>query len=191
VILLFLLIKKNGIDFKKSNFSNPKMKLSQYFIIIITIIVLSFSGLFYFINQNHKKTTENSLEINQSRSYLRKIDAAFYTISKLEHNTQKYIITGDKATEKNAENEIAELYKIIEELNESAKLNPDDFAFLPLLIKKLDTQQYIRKNKLTAKEISTFLINDADEKNSVSFYESVYETLCSSEIILNSGFLLT
>jgi CHASE3 domain sensor protein len=137
VILLFLLIKKNGIDFKKSNFSNPKMKLPQYFIIIITIIVLSFSGLFYFINQNHKKTTENSLEINQSRSYLRKIDAAFYIISKLEHNTQKYIITGDKATEKNAENEIAELYKIIEELNESAKLNPDDFAFLPLLIKKI------------------------------------------------------
>jgi len=85
------------------------------------------------------------------------------------------VITGNKVIEKNAENEIAELDIIIDELNESAKLNPDGFAFLPLLIKKLDSQQYIRKNKLTAKEISTYLINNADEKSSLRFYELVNE----------------
>jgi PAS domain S-box-containing protein len=152
------------------------MKLPKYFLIIISIIVVSFSGLFYFINQNHKKTTANSIEINESRIIVKKIDAAFYTISKLERNTQKYVITGDRVTEKNAENEIADLYKIIGQLNESARLNREDFAFLPLLIKKLDSQQYIRKNKLTAKEIASFLINSADEKNSIRFYESVYDT---------------
>src|SRR6185312_9111759 len=78
--------------------------------------------------------------------------------------------------EKNAENEIAELHIIIKELNESARLNPEGFAFLPLLVKKVDSQQYVRKNKLTAKEISSFLINDLDEKNSLRFYESVNET---------------
>jgi len=100
------------------------------------------------------------LEINQSRKTVRGIDAAYYTISELERNTQKYVITGNKVIEKNAENEIAELHIIIEELSESAKLNPDRFAFLPLLIKKLDSQQYIRKNKFTAKEISAFLIKN-------------------------------
>lgn len=151
------------------------MKFPKYFIVIISIIVFAFSSLFYFINQNHKTTTENSLEINQSRKIFRQIDAAFYTISELERNTQKYVITGNKVIEKNAENEIAELHIIIAELNESAKLNPDRFAFLPLLIKKLDSQQYIRKNKLTANEISTFLINNEDEKSSRRFYELVNE----------------
>jgi len=160
----------------KSKFNYQKMKFPKYFIVIISIIVLAFSALFYFINQNHKITTANSLEINQSRKIVRKIDAAFYTISELERNTQKYAITGDKVIEKNAEDEIAELYKIIEELNESASLNPEGFAFLPLLVKKVDSQQYVRKNKLTAKEISSFLINDLDEKNSLRFYESVNET---------------
>ena len=151
------------------------MKFPKSFIVIISIIIFAFSSLFYFINQNHKITTENSVEINQSRKIFRQIDAAFYTISELERNTQKYVITGNKVIEKNAENEIAELDIIIDELNESAKLNPDGFAFLPLLIKKLDSQQYIRKNKLTAKEISTYLINNADEKSSLRFYELVNE----------------
>jgi len=151
------------------------MKFPKYFIVIISIITVAFSGLFYFINHNHKITTENSLEINQSRKTLRKIDAAYYTISELERNTQKYVITGNKVIEKNAENEIAELHIIIKELNESARLNPGGFAFLPLLIKNLDSQQYIRKNKLTAKEISSFLINNEDEKSSLRFYESVNE----------------
>ncbi len=152
------------------------MKLPQYFISIVTIFVLSFSGLFYFINQNHKKTTENSLEINQSRKTIKKIDAAFYTISELERNTQKYVITGNKDIEKNVENEIAELHDIIQELDESAKINPEGFDFLPLLVKKLDSHKYIRKNKLTAKEITTFLSNNADEKKSLRFYELVNET---------------
>jgi len=151
------------------------MKFPKSFIVIISIIIFAFSSLFYFINQNHKITTENSVEINQSRKIFRQIDAAFYTISELERNTQKYVITGKKVIEKNAENEIAELDIIIDELSESAKLNPDGFAFLPLLIKKLDSQQYIRKNKLTAKEISTYLINNADEKSSLRFYELVNE----------------
>ena len=151
------------------------MKFPKSFIVIISIIIFAFSSLFYFINLNHKITTENSVEINQSRKIFRQIDAAFYTISELERNTQKYVITGNKVIEKNAENEIAELDIIIDELNESAKLNPDGFAFLPLLIKKLDSQQYIRKNKLTAKEISTYLINNADEKSSLRFYELVNE----------------
>lgn len=152
------------------------MKLPKYFIIIISIIVVSFCGLFYFINKNHKKTTANSLEINECRITVRNIDAAVYTISGLERNTQKYVITGDKEYEQNGENEIASLHKIIAELNESAKSNPDGFAFLPLLVKKLDSQQYIRKNKLGAKEITAFLKNNSDEKKSAPFYESVYET---------------
>ena len=115
------------------------------------------------------------MEINQSRKIFRQIDAAFYTISELERNTQKYVITGNKVIEKNAENEIAELHIIMDELNETAKLNPDGFAFLPLLTKKLDSQQYIRKNKLTPKEISTYLINNADESSSFRFYELVNE----------------
>jgi PAS domain S-box-containing protein len=170
---LFLLNKKDYF-FTNPN-SSKKMKFPKSFIVIISIIIFAFSSLFYFINQNHKITTENSVEINQSRKIFRQIDAAFYTISELERNTQKYVITGNKVIEKNAENEIAELDIIIDELNESAKLNPDGFAFLPLLIKKLDSQQYIRKNKLTAKEISTYLINNADEKSSLRFYELVNE----------------
>jgi PAS domain S-box-containing protein len=170
---LFLLNKKDYF-FTNPN-SSKKMKFPKSFIVIISIIIFAFSSLFYFINLNHKITTENSVEINQSRKIFRQIDAAFYTISELERNTQKYVITGNKVIEKNAENEIAELDIIIDELNESAKLNPDGFAFLPLLIKKLDSQQYIRKNKLTAKEISTYLINNADEKSSLRFYELVNE----------------
>jgi PAS domain S-box-containing protein len=152
------------------------MKIPEYFIVVISIIALSFSGLFYSINQNHKITTANSIEINESRKTLHKVDAAYYTISELERHTQKYVITGDGISEKNAEKEITSLYNIIGELNESAKLNPDDFPFLPLLIKKLDSQQYIRKNKLSAKEISRFLATSTNEKNSLLFYQSVNET---------------
>ncbi|HEU5366071.1 MAG TPA: PAS domain S-box protein [Hanamia sp.] len=152
------------------------MKISRYFIVIISIILLSFSGLFYFISQNHKKTTKNALEVNQLRKTAKTIDEAFYTISALERNTQKFVITGDEMIEKNAENETADLHKIIVQLDEPAKSNPGGFAFLPLLIKKLDNQQYIRQHRLNAKEITVFLKNNDDEKESTSFYESVNET---------------
>jgi PAS domain S-box-containing protein len=152
------------------------MKISRYFIVIISIILLSFSGLFYFISQNHKKTTKNALEVNQLRKTAKTIDEAFYTISALERNTQKFVITGDEMIEKNAENETADLHKIIVQLDEPAKSNPGGFAFLPLLIKKLDNQQYIRQHRLNAKEIMVFLKNNDDEKESTSFYESVNET---------------
>lgn len=152
------------------------MKISRYFIVIISIILLSFSGLFYFISQNHKKTTKNALEVNQLRKTAKTIDEAFYTISALERNTQKFVITGDEMIEKNAENETADLHKIIVQLDEPAKSNPGGFAFLPLLIKKLDNQQYIRQHRLNAKEITVFLKNNENEKESTSFYESVNET---------------
>jgi len=82
------------------------MKIPKYFIAIIIIIILASCSLFYFINQNHKTTTENSLAVNQSRKTLKNIDAAFYTISELENSTQKYVISGDPIIGKNAENQL-------------------------------------------------------------------------------------
>ena len=150
------------------------MKIPKYFIAIIIIIILASCSLFYFINQNHKTTTENSLAVNQSRKTLKNIDAAFYIISELENSTQKYVISGDPIIGKNAENQLASLHKIVNELDKSDKLNSQSSDFLPLLIKKLMIQEQIRKNKLSAREVAVIISNDANKKLSLQFYESLH-----------------
>ena len=64
------------------------MKVQRYQLVIVSIVILASAGLFYFINQNYKETTENSLQIRKTRDILKNIDTAFYTISELEINTQ-------------------------------------------------------------------------------------------------------
>lgn len=152
------------------------MKIPKYFIGLLIIIVLASSCLLYFINQNHKTTIENSLEVNRLRETLRNIDAAFYTIIKLESNTQEYVISGDNLIEKNSEDEILVLHKIIKELDKSAKLNSQPLGFLPLLIKKLTTQEQISKNKLSSNEVAEIISNDTNKQLSEQFYESVSNT---------------
>jgi PAS domain S-box-containing protein len=152
------------------------MKIPRYFIAIIFIIILASSGLFFFITQNHKTTTENSLEVNQSRKTLRNIDAAFYSITELEGNIQKYIISGDKSIQENCQLQINELHKIVNELEETGKLKPDSFRFLDLLTKKLSIQEAIVTNKLSANDAATLINNDNNKQISQQFYESEYKT---------------
>lgn len=152
------------------------MKIPKYFLALLIIIALASSGLFYFINQTHKKTTENSLEVSAARNALSNIDDAVYTISDLEHNNQKYIITGDNTYKKNAKEQIAALHKVINKLDESVKLNHKALDFLPLLIEKLTIQEQIYKNKLSPKEVAAIISSDANKQLSQQFYESVNNT---------------
>jgi PAS domain S-box-containing protein len=162
------------------------MKIPKYFLALLIIIALASSGLFYFINQTHKKTTENSLEVKVARKTIENIDDAIYTISDLEHNNQKYIITGDKVYKKNAKEQITALHKAINKLDKSVKLNSDTLDFLPFLIEKLAIQEQIYKNKLSPNEVAAILSSDANKQLSQQFYESVNNTKQSNITKVNS-----
>jgi PAS domain S-box-containing protein len=162
------------------------MKIPKYFLALLIIIALASSGLFYFINQTHKKTTENLLEVKVAWKTIENIDDAIYTISDLEHNNQKYIITGDKVYKKNAKEQITALHKAINKLDKSVKLNADTLDFLPLLIEKLAIQEQIYKNKLSPNEVAAILSSDANKQLSQQFYESVNNTKQSNITKVNS-----
>ena len=150
------------------------MKIQRYQLVIVSIVILASAGLFYFINQNYKETTENSLEIRKTRDVLKNIDTAFYTISELEINTQKYIITGDSSFQKEAIKQIGTLREITDRLHSSTTSNSHEYPFMPLLIQKLNIdQEMIRENKFSPKEASA-IIGSAGNKNLSSlFYQSL------------------
>ena len=163
------------------------MKVPKYFLALLIIIALASSGLFYFINQTHKKTTENSLEVKAARKTIRNIDDAIYTISDLERNNQKYIITEDKVYKKNAKEQIAVLHNVINKLDKSVELSRDTtLDFLPLLIKKLSIQEQIYKSKLSLKEVAALISSDANKQLSQQFYESVNNIKQSNIAKVNS-----
>lgn len=177
--------------FPISKIQEPKMKIQRNLLVISSLILAS-AWLFYFINQNHKKTTENSLEIRETRAALKNIDAAFYTISELEINTQKYIITGDPSFEKDAAKQIVRLGEIVNKLNESSKSGSQQYDFMPLLIEKLNIHRaMLQDKKLSPKKISA-IIGSAGNKNlSLLFYQSLNNSRqnCLRQInsLLNQG----
>jgi PAS domain S-box-containing protein len=150
------------------------MKVQKYQLVIVSIIILASAGLFYFINQNYKETTENSLQIRKTRDILKNIDTAFYTISELEINTQKYIITGDSSFQKKAIQQIGTLREITNRLHSFTESNSHEYPFMPLLIQKLNiNQEMIRENKFSTKEASA-IMGSAESKNlSSRFYQSL------------------
>lgn len=150
------------------------MKIQRSLLIIVSIFILASIWLFYFINQNHKKTTENYVGIRETRAALKNIDAAFYTINELEINTQKYIITGDRSFEKDAAKQIAQLDEIVNRLNASSKSGLQNYDFMPLLIEKMNIHRTIvQDNKISQKEVAAIISSTENKNISRLFYQSL------------------
>ncbi len=150
------------------------MKVQRYQLVIVSIVILASAGLFYFINQNYKETTQNSVQIRKTRDILKNIDSAFYTISDLEINTQKYIITGDSSFKKEAIKQTGILGEITGKLYSSTKSNSQEYPFMPLLIEKLNIhQEMIWKNKFSQKEASAIVGSTKNKNLSSLLYQSL------------------
>ncbi|MEO5649118.1 MAG: PAS domain S-box protein [Ginsengibacter sp.] len=150
------------------------MKVQRYQLVIVSIVILASAGLFYFINQNYKETTQNSVQIRKTRDILKNIDSAFYTISDLEINTQKYIITGDSSFKKETIKQTGILGEITGKLYSSTKSNSQEYPFMPLLIEKLNIhQEMIWKNKFSQKEASAIVGSTKNKNLSSLLYQSL------------------
>jgi PAS domain S-box-containing protein len=113
------------------------MKIQKHIIAIFSIVILASASLIYFINKNHKSIVENSANIRQSRATSKNIDEVFYSLTMLELQSQKYVITSDIKFKKAAAHELSRLHGIATEFTEAQKKDPKAYTFIPLLIKKL------------------------------------------------------
>jgi len=150
------------------------MRISKYSLAIVSLVIIGSSWLFYFIVQNHKTTTKNSLQVNQTQKILKNIDIAFYTISNFDLNIQKYAITGKIDFAKDATKQIAPLTEILTELNALAKVNSQEYPFLPMLMKKLSIYKQITgANNLSPKEVAAIIGRPENKDLSLFLYQSL------------------
>ena len=130
------------------------MKLPKISALIVSIVIISSAWLFYFIHENHKLTTQNAIQVSEARRTLKDVDAAFYKMSGLELNVQKYTITGDESFKSAALQQISDLRKIFDNLNSIAKIKPHEYSFMPMLVQKLNIHETIIRNSISPGEFA-------------------------------------
>jgi PAS domain S-box-containing protein len=119
------------------------MKIQKHIIAIFSIVILASASLIYFINKNHKSSVVNSINIKQSRTISKNVDEVYYSLTMLELHSQKYVITSDINSKKVAAQELSKLRRIAAQLAEAQKKDPEAYAFIPLLIKKLAIHEQV------------------------------------------------
>ena len=150
------------------------MKIQKHIIAIISIVILASVSLIYFINKNHKTSVQNSVNIKQSRSTLRDIDNVFYSMTQLELNSQKFIMTSDISSKKEAEEELTTLHRIVNQMTEAGKTDGKTFEFTPLLVKKLDIYDQIISGNNVSHAKALAIISDTEYSGlSKSLYTSL------------------
>jgi PAS domain S-box-containing protein len=158
----------------KSIFKNHYMKVSKNSLIIISFGILASAWLIYRINLNHRRTIENSFQLNVARQKVNSIDAILYKITHLELNSQKYVITGDTSLEKKALEEIAELKQMAVDFDSTSKTNQAANVFPDLLFEKINIQKkIIEENKVSHTE-ARLLIGSVEN---TALTNAVYESL--------------
>jgi PAS domain S-box-containing protein len=151
------------------------MRISKKGLLIAGIVFLASICLFIFINENHKKITENSTQKQTIRENVKSIDATVYKINELELNTQRFIITGDPLFQKEALGKIADLKQMAQEFDSEKSYHPE-YLFTPLLYKKLNLEQKL----LSVSEVSTkdaiAMLSSQENKDITTF---LYQSLSS------------
>lgn len=164
------------------------MKIPKYFIAILSIIIIAACSLFYFINQIHQTTSRNSTSVTEARKVLRNIDAAFYTVTDLERTIRKYQVSRDKLLEKDAQNQINTLHKLVGELHKTGEFGSDPSDFLPLLVKKLAFEEEIINNEFNSNQPPSIASDEARKQLSQQFYLAEYQTRQEYVTKINSLF---
>jgi len=135
------------------------MRISKKGLLIAGIVFLASICLFIFINENHKKITENSTQKQTIRENVKSIDATVYKINELELNTQRFIITGDPLFQKEALGKIADLKQMAQEFDSEKSYHPE-YLFTPLLYKKLNLEQkFLSVSEVSTKDAIAILSN--------------------------------
>ena len=149
------------------------MRISKKGLLIAGIVFLASICLFAFVNQNHKRTTENSVERQKLRDDVKTIDATVYKITELELNTQRFIITGDVVFQQSALGRIADL-KVMGQQFDSEKSDHPEYLFTSLLYKKLNLEEKILSaNKVSNKDAIAILSNQENKDLSTFLYQSL------------------
>ncbi len=149
------------------------MRIPKSSLAIFSIIILASAWLFYFINQNQKRTTENSSLIIQTQETLKNLNTAFYKITELELTTQNFVITGDTAFEKKAITQIADVSKMANHFKVSAQPNSTDYLTRAALFKKINSQlEIIRVTQVSQKDASAIIGGPENKSLTASLFQS-------------------
>lgn len=149
------------------------MRISKKGLLIAGIVFLASICLFIFINENHKKITENSTQKQTIRENLKSIDATVYKINELELNTQRFIITGDPLFQKEALGKIADLKQMAQEFDSEKSYHPE-YLFTPLLYKKLNLEQKLLSvSEVSTKDAIAILSNQENKDITTFLYQSL------------------
>ena len=141
--------------------------------LISAIVFLASICLFIFINQNHKKITENSAQKQKIRENAKGIEATIYKINELELNTQRFIITGDPLFQKEALEKIADLKEMAHQFDSQKSYHPE-YLFTPLLYKKLNTEEKILSvSKVSNKDAIAIIYNQENKDITTFLYQSL------------------
>lgn len=149
------------------------MRISKKGLLIAGIVFLASICLFIFINENHKKITENSTQKQTIRENVKSIDATVYKINELELNTQRFIITGDPLFQKEALGKIADLKQMAQEFDSEKSYHPE-YLFTPLLYKKLNLEQKLLSvSEVSTKDAIAILSNQENKDITTFLYQSL------------------
>jgi len=148
------------------------MRISKRGLAITCLLVVVTILVFYFINQNKKRTTENFSLIIQTNKTLKNINASFYKINRLELTTQNYIITGNPAFEKEALQQIAALRLLANDFDTSIQSN-GEYSIRAALLKTINFQlELIRISKISQKDASVIIGSTENKNLTASLYQS-------------------
>jgi len=149
------------------------MRISKKGLLIAGIVFLASICLFIFINENHKKITENSTQKQTIRENVKSIDATVYKINELELSTQRFIITGDPLFQKEALGKIADLKQMAQEFDSEKSYHPE-YLFTSLLYKKLNLEQKLLSvSEVSTKDAIAILSNQENKDITTFLYQSL------------------
>ncbi|MGN6195394.1 MAG: PAS domain S-box protein [Ginsengibacter sp.] len=149
------------------------MRISKKGLLTAGIVFLASMCLFVFINGNHKKITQNSIQKQTIRQNIKSIDATVYKINELQLNTQRFIITGDPLFEKEALGKIKDLNQMAQKFDSEKSYRPE-YLFTPLLYKKLNLEQkLLSASKVSNKDAVEILSNQENKDITTFLYQSL------------------